>query len=294
MKYFLDTEFMEGVQERPLILKSRLGHWMIGKPKPTIDLISIGIVAEDGREYYAISKDFNLEEAWNRFDIKQEKYVDSKLKAKAPELYSHSTRNIKVYWLRENVLYPIFWYLYQQSQPIKASQEYGNLGNFMGWKERKGTGMKEFKKLLQKYGKTNKEIAEEVFEFCTEDSLSIETAKFYKVKHPEIEFYAYYADYDWVVFCWLFGKMMDLPDGFPMYCKDLKQMLDEKAESFIGTDLTKFNINLNEFEAVKNGNFSSYVDAIKNHSKYPKQENEHSAIDDARWNKKLYEFLKQL
>lgn len=27
---------------------------------------------------------------------------------------------------------------------------------------------------------------------------------------------------------------------------------------------------------------------------YPEQENEHSAIDDARWNKKLYEFLKQL
>lgn len=27
---------------------------------------------------------------------------------------------------------------------------------------------------------------------------------------------------------------------------------------------------------------------------YPKQENEHNALADARWNKKLYEFLKQL
>ena len=44
----------------------------------------------------------------------------------------------------------------------------------------------------------------------------------------EISFYAYYADYDWVVFCWVFGKMIDLPEGFPMYCRDLKQMIDEK------------------------------------------------------------------
>ena len=36
MKYFLDTEFLEGSQ------KTWFGH-----TKPTIDLISIGIVAED-------------------------------------------------------------------------------------------------------------------------------------------------------------------------------------------------------------------------------------------------------
>ena len=41
------------------------------------------------------------------------------------------------------------------------------------------------------------------------------------------EFYGYYADYDWVVFCWLFGSMIDLPNGWPMYCKDLKQVLDD-------------------------------------------------------------------
>lgn len=37
------------------------------------------------------------------------------------------------------------------------------------------------------------------------------------------EFWAYYADYDWVVFCQLYGRMIDLPKGFPMYCNDLKQ-----------------------------------------------------------------------
>ena len=37
MKYFLDTEFIEGTQK----------SWFGRNTKPTIDLISIGIVAED-------------------------------------------------------------------------------------------------------------------------------------------------------------------------------------------------------------------------------------------------------
>lgn len=44
--------------------------WGLSMPStpPTIDLISIGMVRQDGEEYYAISKDFNLKEAWNRWD----------------------------------------------------------------------------------------------------------------------------------------------------------------------------------------------------------------------------------
>lgn len=42
------------------------------------------------------------------------------------------------------------------------------------------------------------------------------------------EFWAYYADYDWVAFCWLFGRMVDLPKGWPMMCMDLKQLMKEK------------------------------------------------------------------
>lgn len=41
------------------------------------------------------------------------------------------------------------------------------------------------------------------------------------------EFWGYYADYDWVVFCWLFGAMINLPQGWPMYCRDIKQLADE-------------------------------------------------------------------
>jgi len=40
----------------------------------------------------------------------------------------------------------------------------------------------------------------------------------------EPEFWAYYADYDWVALCQLYGTMMDLPKGWPMFCRDLRQI----------------------------------------------------------------------
>lgn len=40
------------------------------------------------------------------------------------------------------------------------------------------------------------------------------------------EFWAYYADYDWVALCQLYGRMIDLPKGWPKYCRDLKQFAD--------------------------------------------------------------------
>jgi hypothetical protein len=43
------------------------------------------------------------------------------------------------------------------------------------------------------------------------------------------EFWAWYADYDWVALCQLFGTMMDLPNGWPMYCRDFKQVCDERG-----------------------------------------------------------------
>lgn len=43
------------------------------------------------------------------------------------------------------------------------------------------------------------------------------------------EFWAWYADYDWVAICQLFGRMIDLPKGWPMYCRDFKQVCDERG-----------------------------------------------------------------
>ena len=100
------------------------------------------------------------------------------------------------------------------------------------------------------------------------------------------EFYGYYCDYDWVVFCWLFGKMIDLPNGFPMYCIDLKQELDRKLNSIV--------LPCKGYYPNPNDNLSTKLREIKAYSNYPKQTNEHSAIHDARWNKQLYEFLNTL
>ena len=244
MNYFFDTEFLEGSQKT-----------FFGKTKPTIDLISIGIVSEDSREYYAISKDFNLKEAWNRW---QQRTGEGDRNNIEPRLY----------WIRENVLKPIY------KELLKRENNSNVKGNYMfGFNLpviKYNFTYKNFKRLVNKYGKTNKQIAEEVKVFCTGDVLSIEKARYYEVQHKPCKFYAYYADYDWVAFCWLFGKMIDLPNGFSMYCRDLKQILDEKEMARQdGTDMTE----------------------LRNLPTYPKQENEHNALDDAQWNFKLFQFL---
>ena len=96
-----------------------------------------------------------------------------------------------------------------------------------------------------------------------------------------VEFYAYYGSYDWVAFCWLFGKMIDLPKGFPMYCNDLKQIMDEKANTLNeGWDVPISEVKLED-----------KIKHLKSFANYPKQSNEHNALADAKWNKKLYDFL---
>ena len=74
------------------------------------------------------------------------------------------------------------------------------------------------------------------------------------------EFWGYYADYDWVVLCQLFGTMMDLPKGWPMYCRDIKQLCDSLGNP-----------------------------------KLPEQgKDEHHALADARWNRLAWEFLRDM
>ncbi|MBB4931822.1 hypothetical protein F4561_002642 [Lipingzhangella halophila] len=40
---------------------------------------------------------------------------------------------------------------------------------------------------------------------------------------PDVQLWAWYASYDHVVLSQLFGRMVDLPSGFPMFTCDLKQ-----------------------------------------------------------------------
>lgn len=170
LKYWFDTEFIED-----------------GK---TIDLISIGIVAEDGRELYAESLDADL--------------------SRANE------------WVQENVIAHLW-----SRQPDKRDANIWNRDGGIGG-------------LLSR-----RDIAREVEAFC-------DPATYGK---PEI--WAYYADYDWVVLCQLFGRMIDLPKGWPMFAMDLKQW------------------------AMMLGN-----------PKLPEQgKGEHHALADARWDRQAWEFL---
>jgi hypothetical protein len=76
----------------------------------------------------------------------------------------------------------------------------------------------------------------------------------------ETRFWAYFSSYDFVLLCQLFGRMVDLPKGFPFWCRDLKQLA-----SHLG---------------VKREDF-------------PKQQaDEHHALADARWNLDLFRLLK--
>ncbi len=39
------------------------------------------------------------------------------------------------------------------------------------------------------------------------------------------EFWAWFAAYDWVALCQLYGRMMDLPADWPMYVMDVRQLI---------------------------------------------------------------------
>tara|TARA_R110000851_G_scaffold44245_3_gene108926 strand:- start:1911 stop:2858 length:948 start_codon:yes stop_codon:yes gene_type:complete len=312
MKHFFDTEFLEGTQKdyvkRSLMLslgiafiafsfiliqQMNLLSIIVGicmgilalifivtaryaKTSKTIDLISIGIVSDDNREYYAVSKDFNLKEAWSRFQLKINKQFPL-----GPE-------ENKEYWIRDNVIKPIFEEFIKKEYALVEKMNRMGVPNSGEVKDK--FTYRRFKKLLNRYGKSNNEIAEEIIEFCGKPIMDITQKEFEQGKEAKwnIEqpvFYAYYADYDWVVFCWLFGRMIDLPKGFPMYCKDLKQMLDDKQKYFNDLHISK---------SRRKGYKMKPQYLIEEDDNYPNQENEHNALDDAKWNKKLYQFIKNL
>lgn len=160
-KYVFDTEFIED------------GH--------TIDLLSIGVVCEDGREFYAESTEADLNNANE--------------------------------WVQENVL-PHLWH--RQADKSDANR----------WFRDGGTGG-----------------------LLSRQNIAGDLRRWVAQGEGTPQFWAYYADYDWVVLCQLFGRMLDLPDGWPMFCMDIKQ------------------------EAVRLGNPS-----------LPEQTStEHHALADARW-----------
>ncbi|WP_341702604.1 3'-5' exoribonuclease domain-containing protein [Ferrovibrio sp.] len=44
------------------------------------------------------------------------------------------------------------------------------------------------------------------------------------------EFWGWYGAYDWVVLCQLFGGMMELPDGWPVFIREARQYCSDRAK----------------------------------------------------------------
>lgn len=181
MKYFLDCEFIENGL--------------------TIDLLSIALICEDGREYYAQN-------------------AEAKFKASGDWVWRNVFPHLKHFDMRGD----------RCCNPKSATLESGFTSRchdrFCPWR-------------------SHFEIRDEIKQF-----IDIE-------KRGKPEIWGYYSAYDWVAFCQLFGAMIDLPKGYPMFCRDIIQ------------------------ECKRLGN-----------PELPKQDSaEHNCLSDARWNKTAYEFL---
>lgn len=189
MKIFYDTEFLED-----------------GK---TIALISIGMVAEDGRELYLVNHAIERGSLYER-------------------ICEHN-------WLMENVIphLPLTTlpdgkpHLHQPGSPNTYPRKPGAFS-------------------LDPFD--NRVVSRKYIRNAVRD---------FVLSTADPQLWAYFGAYDHVVLAQLFGRMIDLPSGFPMWTNDLKQ------------------------EAVRLGS-----------PELPAQEGaEHDALADARWVKAAYEWL---
>lgn len=172
VRIFYDTEFIEDGR--------------------TVDLISIGMVADDGREFYAVNRDA----PWKR--IRKHDWLMANVVPHLPQPHGD--------WIREM---PKSW-LIDFYNPVVMDRT---------------------------------AIAAKVRDFI--------------LATPGVELWAYYGAYDHVVLAQLFGRMIDLPDGVPMWTNDLKQECYRLGDRGL-----------------------------------PKQESaEHNALADARWVRDSYSWL---
>ncbi|GIF08648.1 3'-5' exoribonuclease domain-containing protein [Actinoplanes siamensis] len=147
MRYFYDTEFLESGPEHP------------------IELISIGIVAEDGRELYLVNRDA----PWGK--IKKNGWLMANVVPQLPQPHGDWRNHMPKRWLID---------------------------------------------LNSPYVRSREAIADRVATFLLGNDLET---------YADLELWADYGAYDHVALCQLFGRMIDLPDGMPMFTHDLQQAL---------------------------------------------------------------------
>lgn len=124
----------------------------------TIDLISIALVAEDGRTYYAVNRDMPQRR------IRKHKWLMENVIPSLPK--GHGDQRLSM---------PKRWLFHYADRAVKPQAR----------------------------------IAAEVAAFIQDA--------------PDVALWANYGAYDHVRLCWLWGLMIDLPNGVPMFTNDIQQ-----------------------------------------------------------------------
>lgn len=198
--YFLDVQFIEGPQTRRIFGINTM-------TPPTIDMISIGLASEDGSTYYAVSNEFNLKEAWFKYEkVPLEKDFNQ-------EYTPVHSPTVKVFEIRETVLRKLF------------EELTGNSGLDFNYENTKNA--------IETFGKSRAIISEEVTKFCRPKSNKAKENGIEVIEPIDFpKFYSLYSSIPWVTFCWLFGESTKIPKGFPLYCIELAQLAESMKRDF--------------------------------------------------------------
>jgi hypothetical protein len=179
--FVLDTEFYEGPKQRHLF------GFPVGRITPTIDLISLGCVCvEDKRELYLLNSEHDVNYSW------------------------HVQDKDGTYWLRDNVLLPI----YKENVQGDAQLALPFTKTTMEW-------------IFKTKGQHPAEIGYQLLIFTQPEAYEDWTGPMDSFYESEFEdepvFWTHYGDYDWVVTMQLYGRMMNKPKSFPFLAMDLQQ-----------------------------------------------------------------------
>ncbi len=175
MKYFIDSEFVDDGR--------------------TIDLISIGIVAEDGRELYLQSCEFDPRYASEWVNANVITHLAICPHCTQPELSRYANHIPEM--IRSQILSLSGHEIHGQCTFERITPEMRTIGAYADC-----------------FWRTRSQIKNEILAF-----MDIE-------QYGKPELWGYYSSYDHVAFCQVFGTMIDLPNGFPMLTYDLRQWLD--------------------------------------------------------------------
>ena len=151
----------------------------------SITLISIGMITDDGASYYAVNGD--LDDTTRRDPDLRGGYI-----GKTPW-----ERIVENDWLVRNVVSHL---------PVKGRPA-ATLGSVFGGKAN-ARGLE--------LDHTNSDVK-------PRQVIANEVRDFIQAAGPGVELWAWYGAYDHVALCWLWGRMIDLPDGVPMWTNDLRQ-----------------------------------------------------------------------